>query len=614
MRLEVRVSVWLLALFVAAAVVMTGGVLLLHRASLERQSREAGTVLAQSVKNSLQVSMLNDAPEDIRRAVINVKQGAYIEAVSVYGADGYVWVSSATEPGLSDAERAALTSAIVRRRPVSSIQGDLLTVFVPVVNQPECAGCHIDDPDVLGAVGVTLDERPLQQGLARDIRSSLLIAAFPMAIGLLASLIALRRQVLRPLHDVGETAERLASGDLQARLPDFAGAEFASVARAFNDMAARLQLQAAALERTVERLRSDLVGMEEIQGLLSSGAGLREVLSRTSAHLASALGAARVEIQREGAPEPEAVWGKRLRPKTEQDEIVAAAGGPVRWMSVPAMRGERTLAVLSAGWDPPRALTEAERDLLGSVAGLVAVAVENADLLERLRQEEESLEGALKKTLAAQEEERRRIARELHDDTSQILHALMMNIDLLETQGTGDEAVRAKLRAVKAMAEQAGRNLDKVMLDLRPALLDELGLVAALRWYVSQVREAWGMPIGFEVSHARRLPSHVEVATFRIAQEAVTNAVKYAEATHIDVSVEVGEDTLIVRVSDDGKGFDVSEVSARARTGEAAGLLGMRERTELLEGRLSIESRLGEGTSVTAEIPLPPADAEEVVR
>jgi signal transduction histidine kinase len=286
--------------------------------------------------------------------------------------------------------------------------------------------------------------------------------------------------------------------------------------------------------------------------------------------------------------------------------------GPVRWISVPALRGERTLAWVSIGWDPRRVLTEAERDLLSSVAGLVAVTVENADLLERLRQEEESLEGALKKTLAAQEEERRRIARELHDDTSQILHALMMNIDLLETQGPGGEAVRAKLRAVKAMAEQAGRNLDKVMLDLRPALLDELGLVAALRWYVSQVRDAWGMPVGFEVANARRMPPHIEVATFRIAQEALSNAVKYSEASHIDVSVEIGEDTLVVRVIDDGKGFDVAEVATRARLGEAAGLLGMRERTELLGGRLSVDSRPGGGTSVKAEIPLPPAEGEEV--
>jgi len=266
--------------------------------------------------------------------------------------------------------------------------------------------------------------------------------------------------------------------------------------------------------------------------------------------------------------------------------------------------------VVGVAWDPPRALSRGHRDLLASLAGLVGVAVENVDLLERLKKEEQSLEGLLRKTLAAQEEERRRVARELHDETSQVLSALMMNIDLLGTQVPAAEPSRARVEAVKALAEEAARNLDKMMLDLRPALLDELGLIAALRWYVAQVSDVWGLPVEFE-GRAGRLPEHVEVAAFRIVQEAVSNSVRHAEPQHIRVKASTAEGVLRVEVVDDGIGFDLGEVSARTRTGEAVGLMGMRERAELLGGTLRVESAPGKGTRITAEIPLSEAEAAE---
>jgi len=236
--------------------------------------------------------------------------------------------------------------------------------------------------------------------------------------------------------------------------------------------------------------------------------------------------------------------------------------------------------------------------------GLVAIAVENADLLERLRKKEESLQGLVRKTLTAQEEERRRISRELHDETSQVLSALMMNIDLLETQVPSSEASAARIEAVKALAEEAARNLDKMLLDLRPALLDELGLMPALRWYVAQVSDLYSLDIEFVGGKIGRLPEHVEVAAFRIVQEAVGNAARHANATHVKVVVAAEGGSLRVQVADDGVGFDVAEVSARAGTGESVGLMGMRERAELAGGTLEVLSQPGRGTTVTAELPL----------
>ncbi len=615
MRLELRVTLWLAVLLGAATILTLVAMGRFETQSLERQSQETGRLLALATENSLEVSMLNNAPDDIRRTVRNVEEGALIASVSVFGRDGSVWVSSDGPPAMAPERHRALLRAMDSDRPATSSGDGLLSVFVPVANQPACVGCHTGAGTVLGAVEVRMDERPFQQGLARSARSSLYFAAIPLLLGLLASVWAVRRSLLKPLAQVGEAAAQLGGGDLSVRLPPLKGWEFSSVATTFNDMAGRLETQAADLLGTVERLRSDLEGMEELQALLASGAGLKVVLARAAGNLGSALEASGVGIWTSGADTPEAVWGTRLPPVAAvvTSEAIATSAGALHdvpedagigWAVAPAHRGGRTLAVVGVAWDPPRPLGRAHRDLLASLAGLVAVAAENADLLERLRKKEESLQGLLRKTLVAQEEERRRISRELHDETSQVLSALMMNIDLLETQIRAPAPFRARVEAVKALAEEAARNLDKMMLDLRPALLDELGLIAALRWYAAQVTEVWGLPVEFAAERTGRLPEHVEVAAFRIVQEAVNNAVRHSQAGRIRVRVTTAEGSLRVEVEDDGVGFDFAEVSARARTGEAVGLEGMRERAELAGGVLNVESGPGRGTKVTAEIPL----------
>jgi two-component system sensor histidine kinase UhpB len=215
----------------------------------------------------------------------------------------------------------------------------------------------------------------------------------------------------------------------------------------------------------------------------------------------------------------------------------------------------------------------------------------------------------LRKTLTVQEEERRRISRELHDETSQVLSALIMNVDLLESQAPVDESSSARISAVKSLAEEAARNLDRMLFELRPALLDELGLMPALRWYVAQMSDLWGLDIELEGAKLGRLPDHIELAAFRIVQEAISNCARHADPAHVRVKVLVADGRLHLDVEDDGVGFDAMEVAARARTGEAVGLEGMRERAELAGGMFHVDSVPGRGTRVVAQIPLPQDDA-----
>ncbi|HZD16989.1 MAG TPA: ATP-binding protein [Actinomycetota bacterium] len=623
MRLEAKVMLWMGVLLGAAAAIALAVMARLETERIDRQWTEAGRAVAEATEDALEVSMLNNAPEDIRQSVRNVQRGALVQSVTVYRRTGVPWVTSNPDLTLAEGARTALLSSMDGGRTVTHAAASTLSVFVPVPKSPQCVGCHDEASGVLGAVEVRLDERPFQTELVKSARTSLVFAALPLLVGIVASVWAIRRSVLHPLADVGEAAERLGQGDLSVRLPAFRGWELAEVATTFNDMASKLERQHEDLRRTAEELRAELEGMEEIQLLLTSGAGLSEILGRAAGHVGSALGTDGVAIWRQGAAHPEAVWGDRppdgdVVARTSRAGVITTSEGrledvpgdrAIAWAVVPASVGERCLAVVAVVWHPPRVLDPSERDLLGSLAGLVGMAVRNAELLERLQQKEQALQGLIRKTLTVQEEERRRLSRELHDETSQVLSALIMNIDLLEAQVMVDDASRSRITAVKSLAEEAARNLDRMLFELRPALLDELGLMPALRWYVAQMSDLWGIPIEFHGEKVGRLPSHVELATFRIAQEAVGNCARHARPSRVSVRVSASEDRLHLEVDDDGVGFDATEVAARARAGEAVGLEGMRERAQLAGGTFQVDSTRGRGTLVVAELPLD--DAEE---
>ena len=624
MRLEARVTLWLLVLLGAAAAVTLFGIGWFQSKAVGRDAQETAKLLAQSTEASLEVGMVNNSPEDIQGVVANVQKSPLIDQVAVFRRDGTAWVSADVGYTPSAQEQEVLDETLSGGSTGISNVGDTLTVFIPVANKPECGRCHTTDGSILGAVGVTVDEAPLRHELSQATRYSFLFSLAPLLIGLLGALWAVRRFVLRPLAIMGNAAEKLAAGDLSTRVPTLSGWEFDSVGTAMNEMAAKLERRAKNLARTVEQLRFDLEGLEELQALIASGASLREVLHGTAEHLGATMAASGVSIWRVGEPGYDAEWGLGVPPVGEmdlaEDGATVSSAGPLldvaeevelSWAAVPAVRDDKTLAVVGVAWNPPRSLLRGERELLGSLANLVAVAVENTLLLDRLKGQEESLEGLIRKTLNTQEEERRRVARELHDETSQVLHGVMMNIEFLETQAvdSGNEDLVARLEAVKALAEQAGKNLDKVMFDLRPALLDELGLVAALRWSLAQARDAFGVDIEFEPAEIGRMSEVMEMVAFRIVQEAVSNCVKHAEAQHTSVDLKVEDDELRIEVKDDGVGFDANEAAVRGRTGEAAGLLGMRERAELLGGRLVVTSVKGSGTTVLAEIPLRTSDS-----
>src|SRR5438552_3315992 len=225
----------------------------------------------------------------------------------------------------------------------------------------------------------------------------------------------------------------------------------------------------------------------------------------------------------------------------------------------------------------------------------------NADITERKRAEEElarrtlQLEALSRRLIEAQEAERRAVARELHDDFGQVLTALKLN---LQAQGRGDaESIALVDGAIARMRELAQ--------DLRPPLLDELGLEASLRWYVEREAKRAGLASRLALAPlAQRPPAAVETTCFRVAQEALTNVIRHAQAHVVDVELSAASGTLQLVVHDDGRGFDVSAARKRAAHGGSQGLLSMQERVALAGGDLEIDSAPGRGTTVRARLPL----------
>ena len=227
------------------------------------------------------------------------------------------------------------------------------------------------------------------------------------------------------------------------------------------------------------------------------------------------------------------------------------------------------------------------------------------DVTERVRAEQElqdamkQLRGLSRQLVDIQEQERRRIARELHDEIGQGLTALKLALE--NSFGEQSDFVDLHLKDALATANDLVQGVRRIAFDLRPPMLDDLGLLSALVWLFDRCRAQTGLDVNFRHSGLEtRLPQDIETAVFRISQEALTNVMRHAGTTQAEVAVWVANDTVVLRIEDKGCGFDPAGVR---QSGRGAGLLGMQERAALLGGTLTIDTGAGTGTAITAELP-----------
>lgn len=290
----------------------------------------------------------------------------------------------------------------------------------------------------------------------------------------------------------------------------------------------------------------------------------------------------------------------------EGTEFGPALGAPLKWQQT--VIGAISIARERAA-DP---FTMEELHFLEQIAAEAAIAIHQATLFEEVQDGHSRLRVLSHKLIDAQETERKHISRELHDQVGQALTALQINLQGLQyslDKGVGADQLSESLTIVEDTLGQ----VHDLSLELRPSLLDDLGLVAALRWYLDRVADRAGLLAWFEAGSLRtRLPSDIETACFRIAQEALTNVVRHASAKTVWVELTHSDSRLELSILDDGAGFDVRGASRLGGTSASLGLEGMRERTAAAGGKLKIRSSLGQGTEVRARFSLTgPADREQ---
>jgi PAS domain S-box-containing protein len=237
-------------------------------------------------------------------------------------------------------------------------------------------------------------------------------------------------------------------------------------------------------------------------------------------------------------------------------------------------------------------------DTTGKRLGYVSV---NRDITDR-RYAEQTIRALLNDVLSAQEEERRRIARELHDETAQTLTSLLVGLRAVEESQHLDQALEAA-GTLRGLVADALAGVQRMARGLRPSVLDDLGLEEALERLSAETSRTTGFVVDLQVTGARRprLSEALEIALYRVAQEALTNVGKHASPKHVSVLIHRKPNVVRLVIEDDGKGFDVAQAQSELQLG----LVGMRERMNLIGGSMTIESSPGRGTTVSVSVPLP---------
>jgi len=296
-------------------------------------------------------------------------------------------------------------------------------------------------------------------------------------------------------------------------------------------------------------------------------------------------------------------------PRTANPDIVSTEGLK-GFASVPLKAKENVVGVINVASHEPGQFGADDLYLLDSIGCQVGTAIEQAKLYQRLNRARDRYKALLQYSLTAGEESRKKIARELHDETSQVITSVTMNLQALrsmsEARGITDPEFINMFDKTQSLATYAGTEIVRMMKELRPTLLDELGLAAAVNRYARDTLEPHGIEVETEIigMDEFRVPSEVEVTLFRISQGVIGNIREHSEASHAHIYLESNDNECIMIIKDDGKGFDVSKITQVDRSGRGAGLFIMKERAELVGGTGSVVSKPGAGTEITVNVPL----------
>lgn len=495
----------------------------------------------------------------------------------------------------------------------------------------------------LGTVRVGLSENRLLERVDKFTLQLLGLTSGVTALALVVSML-LATFLTRPLARLSVAARAVGRGDLSQRVVVGGGDEVGRLASAFNAMTddlSRSRLEIEKFHQEILRRSQELSTLNAVAASVSQSLDLKTVMDAALDNVLTLMRADAGGIllwdERETVLRYRSYRGLSdefvaaiagLRPGEGIAGRVAASGEPIvvediavdervtrevvrrsglhAFASIPLRAKEQIVGVMNVARRDRHRFDERDVQLLLAIGHQVGVAVENARLWEELKQKEQARSELLKKVISAQEEERQRIARELHDEMAQGLTALIMGLGRLEQAVPEMPAATAGLiESVKAFASRALADTRRLIVDLRPPVLDDLGLIPAVRTLAESRLEEQGIAVSIEADGLDEgLPAHFKVTVFRVLQEAIINCARHSQAKTVRICMKADSECFRAVVEDDGIGFDPSLIRQRANGKASLGLLGMKERASLLGGTLDVRSSPGHGTTVVLEIPL----------
>ncbi len=449
--------------------------------------------------------------------------------------------------------------------------------------------------------------------------------------------------ILRQVNELVRATRMLSKGDLKARACDLhKGDELSELASAFNDMAETLEAWQQEQQRSQKQIRKQKEKAEtlaRIASRLNAHLELNSVLEAIAEEVSDILSVPAVGIliyQAEGekveryfkvhpayrdlAQKIEIMPLEDFLVRIKDDRIAildllhfsgqgvvcGLSSAAVQGVIVATMKHEGNLIGYLIAFVPSlEAIDPDELTLLQGIVDEAALAITNARLVQALKSEEQARATLLGNLIAAQEDERKRIARELHDETSQSLTALLVGLDTLRMAfRLNPEHVERHLQNLKSVTEEMLGNIHRLISNLRPALLDDLGLIAAITWYGDLRLSASGIEFDFDCDGLyERYSSDIESALFRIVQEAITNIIRHAHATKVKIQLSQSDSEILLQIEDDGIGFD-PQILQHPTPKHGLGLRGMLERTMILGGKFELNTAPQKGTCIRVLIPL----------
>lgn len=499
-----------------------------------------------------------------------------------------------------------------------------------------------------GWLSYLLSEERVAQAMSVGMRSVFIITVFAALAGLgIGSF--LTWFLTHPILDMTYVARRVRDGDLSVRAPVWANDEIGELGRAFNDMIASLDASHRDLESSNEQLKHrnrDLAVLYQLADMANKSFNMQQVsihsLQQTLDNTGAAAGLILLLNGGQsviGASQnlPESFLDTSLHTLPEFDFTLNGLtdNGPIMVTDVytaeeipptlalesqrlnygamvlaPILVKKGMLGILVMLYTDASHFSDQHHQLIRGICNQLGVTIQNSQLWEELRHKEQLRAQLLNKVVSAQEDERHRISRELHDETGQALTSLLVQLKIMENSGSLDD-VQTQVAGIRKLTLQTLHEVRRLAADLRPAALDDLGLISALEGYIYDYAGKSGLQVDFEQHDMEetRLPRDIEIVLYRVIQESLTNILRHAKATHVQVAIKRHQEQITLSVVDDGCGFDAGYILADKARG--LGILGMQERIELLGGTFTLHTSPGHGTQVQVELTLPDKAIEE---